>query len=381
MEFLKVISETKRLMATLNKSDSIVFYVEDASHWKHFDPIIKKLSQISSIKIVLITSDRSDPKLNCDVYRDTVFYVGVGMCRTIVFVNLKCKVCVLTMPDLGYSFIKKSKFGVHYVYVHHSIVSTHAQYREKAFDHFDTIFCVGDHHKNEHRRSESVLNTAKKVLLPHGYCHLESLRTTTQQHSFKNFETKETLNILIAPSWGKNCIIERHGDKVVLPLLLAGHNVVVRPHIETQKRSRKKILSLIALSSKMKKFKVDLDNSSKNIFSWADIMISDWSGVAFEFAFLTSKSVLFIDVPQKINNPNYTKLAMEPVEVSSRAILGSVLNENKLHTISEACLALYNESPQKVNGIKNLFEELVHPGAENGERGAQYLQDIFGIQT
>ena len=161
MKFLKLISETKRLLTTLNKFDCIVFYVEDVSQWKHFDPIITELSQISSIKIVLITSDRSDPRLNCETSKHSVFYVGSGVCRTFAFVNLKCKVCVLTMPDLEYSFIKRSKFGVHYVYVHHAIVSTHAQYRERAFDYFDTIFCVGNHHENEHRRREIVFNIPK----------------------------------------------------------------------------------------------------------------------------------------------------------------------------------------------------------------------------
>ena len=381
MKFLKLISETKRLLTTLNKFDCIVFYVEDVSQWKHFDPIITELSQISSIKIVLITSDRSDPRLNCETSKHSVFYVGSGVCRTFAFVNLKCKVCVLTMPDLEYSFIKRSKFGVHYVYVHHAIVSTHAQYRERAFDYFDTIFCVGNHHENEHRRREIVFNIPKKVLLPHGYCHLESLVAKTDPCTFLDFKIKEKLNILIAPSWGKNCLIERHGDAVILPLVRAGHTVTVRPHVETQKRNRKQILNLIALSKEMTNLKIDLDNSSKNIFSWADIMVSDWSGVAFEFSFSTFKPVLFVDVPRKINNPNYKQLDIEPVEVSSREILGSVLCENKIHTISDACLALHKGSPEKVTGIKNLFEELVHPGAENGKRGAKYLHDILSAQT
>ena len=75
----------------------------------------------------------------------------------------------------------------------------------------------------------------------------------------------------------------------------------------------------------MTNLKIDLDNSSKNIFSWADIIVSDWSSVAFEFSFSTFKPVLFVDVPRKINNPNYKQLDIEPVEVSSREILGSVL--------------------------------------------------------
>ena len=40
-------------------------------------------------------------------------------------------------------------------------------------------------------------------------------------------------------------------------------------------------------------------------FDKADLMISDWSGVAFEFAFGLEKPVIFIDLPKKINNSDF----------------------------------------------------------------------------
>jgi hypothetical protein len=44
----------------------------------------------------------------------------------------------------------------------------------------------------------------------------------------------------------------------------------------------------------------------------------DWSGVAMEFAFGLEKPVLFIDVPRKVNNPEYKTLRAVPLEVSYR---------------------------------------------------------------
>ena len=40
-----------------------------------------------------------------------------------------------------------------------------------------------------------------------------------------------------------------------------------------------------------------------------DILISDWSGSAFEFAFGTLRPVIFLDLPKKINNESYIKLS------------------------------------------------------------------------
>ena len=43
-------------------------------------------------------------------------------------------------------------------------------------------------------------------------------------------------------------------------------------------------------------------------------MISDWSGVAIEYAFAFEKPVLFIDTPQKINNPDCYQIDIVPLE-------------------------------------------------------------------
>ena len=44
-------------------------------------------------------------------------------------------------------------------------------------------------------------------------------------------------------------------------------------------------------------------------------MISDWSGSAYEFAFGTLKPVIFVDVPKKVNNPEYIKFKNKPIEI------------------------------------------------------------------
>ena len=47
-------------------------------------------------------------------------------------------------------------------------------------------------------------------------------------------------------------------------------------------------------------------------------MISDWSGISMEYAFTFERSVIFIDVPKKILNPNADDLPLEPIEISIR---------------------------------------------------------------
>ena len=47
-------------------------------------------------------------------------------------------------------------------------------------------------------------------------------------------------------------------------------------------------------------------------------MVSDWSGVALEFAFGLEKQVVFIDQPLKLNNPEYSRLKSDPLETLLR---------------------------------------------------------------
>ena len=113
-------------------------------------------------------------------------------------------VVVMTMPDLNQFQIKRSRFSVHYVYVQHSLVSLHMIYRKGAFDHFDTVFCSGDHHIAEIRAMESKYKLPRKNLVKHGYGRLDSIlseRARRRRSSADRPAVKK--HVLIAPSLGE----------------------------------------------------------------------------------------------------------------------------------------------------------------------------------
>ena len=73
-------------------------------------------------------------------------------------------------------------------------------------------------------------------------------------------------------------------------------------------------------------------------------MISDWSGVSMEYAFALDRPVIFVDVPKKINNPDFEDIHCKPIEISIRTEIGDVISPNQL-----------DELPKKIN---SLFENL-----------------------
>ncbi len=54
-----------------------------------------------------------------------------------------------------------------------------------------------------------------------------------------------------------------------------------------------------------RRFQLETNIATNDSFCAADLMISDWSGAALEFAFATERPGLFVDVPRKVNNPDY----------------------------------------------------------------------------
>ena len=180
---------------------SIVFYSESSVLlYPHVEQIIKELEKRDQ-KICYVTSSKDDPILKNENKKIKSFYIGDGSAKYKFFWELKAKIVIMTMPDLENYWIKRSKvYPVHYVYIFHSIVSTHTIYRKGAFDHFDSIFCVGPHHIDEITATESVYNLNHKNLVEYGYGLLDKLQKNKPVKNQKNstkYEKKKDRNCTI----------------------------------------------------------------------------------------------------------------------------------------------------------------------------------------
>ena len=69
--------------------------------------------------------------------------------------KLNCDVAVMTLDDLENFYIKRSyiRKDIEYVYMFHHMTSTHLVCTKEAFDHYDTVLCVGPHQKAELERA------------------------------------------------------------------------------------------------------------------------------------------------------------------------------------------------------------------------------------
>ena len=332
---------------------SIVFYAENAGSIVHLQPLIDELTESLEREICYITSNRSDPILTIKNNKIHAFYIGNGTARIKLFLSLKADVLVMDMPDLETFHIKRSKtHPVHYVYVFHSMFSVHSYLRKGAIDHFDTIFCVGPHHVKEIQTAEDVYGLKAKNLIEYGYGHLDTLlkETSTPKQQIPIDDSKK--HIIVAPSFGVDSLLETKSLEIIKILLDAQYHVTVRPHPITTRKSPHIIKRIQDKFQSNSDFILETDTSSYDSFYTSDCMISDWSGVSMEYAFALDRPVIFVDVPKKINNPDFEDIHCEPIEISIRTEIGDVISPNQL-----------GELPKKINSLlENLekFRKRIH---------------------
>ena len=357
---------------------SIVFYSEDISSFVHFEQIIHELTEKMGYQICYVTSAKDDPILNSQNKKIKAFYIGSGATRTKFFMELMAEVLIMTMPSLETYFIKRSRvYPVHYVYVFHSINSTHRNYRKNAFDHFDSIFCTGPHHVKEIIATEQLYNLKQKNLVTCGYGLFDKLQKNKPVKNQEMCTKDERKKILVAPSWGKKGLLETKGLELVKILLDAGYHVTVSPHPMPVRKGPKIVKTIRNEFKYNSNFEMETDVSSFESLYSTYGLISDWSGIGFEYAFVCERPVLYVDVPHKNNNPDYNKISYESLESSIRNLIGVVISPNELEGIPKIIESTYENIDLFKTKVQEVRNKTVFNLGQSGIKGAQEIVKIL----
>ena len=317
------------------KNRQLTFYSEGKNYWPHLGGLVHYVLDHSEIDVSFITSDANDPvfALAEDHPRLNVFLIDHGAVRNYLFENIDTDLFVMTMPDIDQYQVKRSKNPVHYLYTQHALVSLHMVYRLGAFDHYDTIFCGGAHHVSEMRAIEVAHELEPKTLVEHGYAWLDNVAAQAKIRE-QGTRGDGPKHILIAPSWGPQGVIESGvGALLVDQLIGQGYCVTLRPHPETIKHAKSAVEAIVSQHKSNPRFTYEANVSGQDSLHSSDVLITAWSGMAFDYAFGLGKPVVFIDVPKKINNPDYAQITLTPIEIAMRERIGQVIKPEALDSL------------------------------------------------
>jgi YidC/Oxa1 family membrane protein insertase len=160
-------------------------------------------------------------------------------------------------------------------------------------------------------------------------------------------------------------------------LLREGYRVIVRPHPETVKRSSRLLKHLAAKFKDNPAFTLEWSVATNDSLLRADVLISECSGVALEYALGTERPVLFLDTPIKVKNDKYEELCIEPLELSLRLKIGVVVPLDRLSTIPAVIDKLILDSAQYKEKLAALRTQCVYNFGHAVEVGAKYIDKIM----
>ena len=366
----------RRFFSVVNKH--LVFHSEESGFYKYYRGVIEYILKNTNIAVHYITNDPNDQVFEIAKTQPALkpYYITEKKLITLMM-KLDCDVMVMTMPDLENFHIKRSyvRKDIEYIYIQHGIGSINLTLRKGSEDHYDTVFCCGEHHERELRQMEELDNTPRKKLVEWGYCLLDDM--------IRDYEAMDKPEhakpvILIAPSWQEGNIVDSCLDDILAGLSGKGYHVVVRPHPQHIRHKRAYMEALAEKFRSDPDVEIQLDFSSDSTVFGADVLISDWSSIAFEFAYTTLKPVLFINTPMKVMNPDYDKIAEVPIDIAVRNEIGRALDLDEIGLVPGAVGQLLAAKDDYRDAITRSREQYVYNLGRSAEVGAQYI--ISAIQ-
>ncbi len=337
---------------------NIVIYSESGQDWHHFSGLIGELNGRLDRKTCYVTSDASDPGLGRQHPNYRAIFIPEGLFLTIFFQVNRSDVFVLTMMDLQNLQLKRSLHPVHYIYLFHSMGSTHMVDNEDSFDHYDSLFCAGPQQVREIRKREEIKGLPAKHLFDYGHPRLEEV--IAEGKAWQAQKTPgEPATVLIAPTWGDTSIFNTCGEELIGVLLDAGYRVIMRPHYQSNRQTPDVISAVRDSYLEAELFEYIDRMGETNSILRSDILVSDWSAMALEYAMGLEKPVLFIDVPRRIRNPHWQELGIEPVESSIRTQVGEIVSPDSLEDAPAAIDRLMGDPERFRDKMRELRENMV----------------------
>jgi YidC/Oxa1 family membrane protein insertase len=290
------IKDLKNFIFFLKTKKSIVIYCENSQYLKYYGTLLDNLSTDKDLDVILLI-DKKNQYLN-KFDRIKKIFIKTNFLKNLILSLINCEILIITTPDIGNNYVKKSNFCKHYFYIFHSVVSTQMVYNKFAFKNYDSVCCNGSYQYNELIAEEEKYNLPRKNLIKSGYPFLDTLDRDL------NKEYKRG-TILVAPSWNPaiSDFYEKYYSKILDDLLKGQFNVIFRSHPEYSKRFSKNFLEFKNKYSSNINIIFDDGEQLFETFKKCETVITDWSGIAYEFVYSSQRYVIFNEVPVKqLNN-------------------------------------------------------------------------------
>lgn len=270
---------------------SAVIFTDSKRYWNLFEPICDEFEKRQH-PLSYFTASPDDPALKKEYKYVTCEFIGEGNTAFARMNHLKADILLSSTPGVDVYQWKRSRNVRRYVHVIHA-PSDAAMYRMFGLDYYDAVLLSGEYQKAQIRELEHKRGLPEKELVLTGLPSLDSMQLRLEQSPPL---PEHPTTVLVAPSWGSSSLFGRFGGKIIDALKKTGYNIIIRPHPQSFVSEKELIDELMQKYPEDEKLHWNRDNDNFEVLRQSDIMISDFSGVLFEYALIFKKPVIYGDI-------------------------------------------------------------------------------------
>lgn len=308
-------------------------YTDSKRYWNVFEPICNEFEK-RQVCLKYLTQSKDDPVFNKKYNFINPEFIGEGN-KGIAKMNfLNADIVISTTPSLDVYQWKKSKNVKLYVHVTHACNDI-TSYRMFGSDYYDVILVNGQYQIDQVRKLEKIRNLPKKECKVVGLPYFDEIK---KRIGINNKNKNEIPVVLVAPSWGESSLINKYGHLLIDKLIETGYKIIIRPHPQSFISEKNKINELMEMYPTLE---WNTDNDNFDILNKADILISDFSGIIFDFAIAFEKPIIYTNSGFDSLVFDSTWLDEIPWTFKTLPEIGEELNKeniNNIKNIIEGCL-------------------------------------------
>ncbi len=327
-----------------NNTYKIIFFIENLSHFRFVEKLFNYFyEKNANIHLLCLDIPFGDRIYKSDNLTIQVLDSDLEKIKTLK--NLTGELFITTTPSLGSSIFPKSAMPKNkrptYVYVFHSLVSPNEMYTKGSFDGFDILLSPSELISEQ---LKPLISKTAQVFTT-GYLLFDKIQKFEYKEKFVN-------DVLIAPTWGSKGLDEiiRNIDKIKNFVDRLDLKAIFRPHPMTSLDELKKV-----------PFDIDTDKDLDNLHSYK-YLITDYSGIALEFFYLTGRPIIFLDVTKKIKRkiPVLSKEEKQYVLIENemRNLIGKSFSLSELDSLTSFPKILEDRSQKFISKVNFSNESL-----------------------
>lgn len=345
----------------------LAIFSDDKRYWNVFEPVCRELDKRGQ-DVVYMTASEDDPALANGYEHVKAEFIGRENKAFAKLNFLSAGILLSTTPGLDVYQWKRSRDVDCYVHIPHA-ASDMSMYRMFGLDYYDAILLSGEYQAEQIRKLEKLRGLKAKELEIVGIPYMDVM---AERLAKEGPAPEHQRTVLLAPSWGKSAILSVYGGSIIELLLKTGYHIIIRPHPQSYSSEKAMLEKLMERYPASEQLEWNRDNDNFNVLRRADILISDFSGVIFDFTLVYDKPVIYTQ-PNFDLGPYDAWWLDEPLW-TNKALpgLGRELKRENLENIKElidSCIddAHYSESRRRLKA------ETWANFTRGAERTADYL--------